>query len=404
MLGVADELDGFLTELTGEMLLDSLHDTVAIGPSQLITDSAPLNSIEGEMISWAEANRFLYSCHLDLTYRCNQKCLHCYNPNAQERLNGETAITEELTFSELVQLLDQLVELGVFRIILSGGEASLHPDFWGIIQAARKRGFCVELYSNGINFTDEVAKQLKELGIHKVSLSLYSHEPALHEEITGIPGSWDRTVQAFKLLEMHDIQSAFKCIPMKTTVSGYFATKQLGRSLADSVSMDMSLSAGYRGNLAPLDLQPTEAQMTEIFLEEIELGDLKKKVTLDLASSPCGAGKKSLCVAPNGNIYPCTGFPYLLGNIRENNLRNIWTEGFSGNSFLKEWKHTKISDFQECGTHDYCDYCPEVCAGAAWLATGDYLATSESSCRQARAYQQAVKILDHDAPCERQSP
>jgi AdoMet-dependent heme synthase len=390
MLGVADELDVFLAELADEMLLENPPGTSVTGFSQPIADSAALNSIEGEMIAWAEANHFLYSCHLDLTYRCNQKCIHCYNPNAQERLNGETAITEELKLSELVQLLDQLVELGVFRIILSGGEASLHPAFWGIIHAARKRGFCVELYSNGINFTDEVTKRLKDLGIHKVSLSLYSHEPALHDEITGIPGSWDRTVQVFKLLKRHNIQSAFKCIPMKSTVSGYFATKQLGASLADSVSMDMSLSAGYRENLSPLDLQPTEAQMTEIFSREIEQGNLKKEVKLDLTSSPCGAGKKSLCIAPNGNIYPCTGFPYSLGNIRESRLKKVWLESFVGKGFLAKWKETKISDFKECGTHDYCNYCPEVCAGAAWLATGNYLAASESSCRQARAYQQAT--------------
>ena len=144
--------------------------------------------------------------------------------------------------------------------------------------------------------------------------------------------------------------------------------------------------------------------MTEIFFQEIERGDLKKKVTLDIASSPCGAGKKSLCVAPNGNIYPCTGFPYPLGNILVNSLKNIWQEGFSCNGFLAAWKQTKISDFKECGTHDYCDYCPEVCAGAAWLATGDYLTASESSCRQARAYQQAVKMLDHDALSKRQLP
>jgi len=153
----------------------------------------------------------------------------------------------------------------------------------------------------------------------------------------------------------------------------------------------MSLSAGYRDNLSPLDLQPTEAQMTEIFIQEIEQGNLKKKVKLDLTSSPCGAGKKSLCIAPNGNTYPCTGFPYPLGNILNGGIKNIWLKSFTDQGFLSNWKQTKISDFKECGIHDYCDYCPEVCAGAAWLATGDYLAASESSCRQARAYQQALE-------------
>ena len=390
-LDVTEALDDYLAELASEMLLTG-SDKDRHSACQIDGNAAPDANIESEMIEWAGNNGFLYSCHLDLTYRCNQKCLHCYNPNALERRIGAPSVSDELSTDEVTNLFDQLAALGVFRIILSGGEATLRPDLITILQAARQRGFCVELYSNGLGLCETFVEKLSSLGIHKVSLSLYSHDAQLHDQVTGIPGSWVQTVKSFRLLRKQGIQTACKSIPMASTIDGYFETKQLGVSLADSVSMDMSLSAGYGDNLSPLGLQPTERQMMDVFKKEIEQGKLKKQITLKLDKPPCGAGYKSLCIGPDGNIYPCTGFPYLLGNIRQHELPNIWRGSTTGTGFLSKWQKTRIADFDECGSHDYCDYCPEVCAGAAWLATGNYLAASQSSCKQARAYQQAVKL------------
>lgn len=390
---VDDELEIFIASLEEELLLNTSACIDAAMADTDIPTSEGLD-IEQEMITWAGNNGFLYGCHLDLTYCCNQACLHCYNPDAPLRRTGGFAANAELTTAEIIKLLDQLVELGVFRIILSGGEATLRRDLLEILHAARKRGFCVELYSNGLGFTDSFVSSLQKLGIHKVSLSLYSHQPQAHDQITGVTGSWDQTVNSFRLLKQHGMQTACKSIPMHNTIDGYFETKDFCATLADSVSMDMSVSAGYGNNQTPLELQPTEEQMAAVFSQEIREGRFKKQVSLDLNQPPCGAGHKSLCIGPDGNIYPCTGFPYPLGNIRHDDLSAIWQKSYAGSGFLATLRQITIADFDECGSHDYCDYCPEVCAGAAWLATGNYRAASQSSCRQAMAYQQAVMLTE----------
>jgi radical SAM protein with 4Fe4S-binding SPASM domain len=394
-LGVIEEIDSFLADLSAAGLLSQPNgNNEALAYSHSEIEGCLDYNIENEMIDWCRENEFLYSCHLDITYNCNQKCIHCYNPNAKDRRESNNQITNELTYTEINLLLNKLIDIGVFKIIISGGEPTLRNDFLKIIQEARNKGFCVELFSNGINLNEATIAKLSQLGIHKISLSVYSHIPELHDNITGIKGSWDKTVLAFAFLKKHNIQTAFKCITMKSTISGYFETKQMGNALADQVIMDMSITAGYERNMKPLDLQPSEEQITSVLLQEMKQGELFKNNTkINPETPPCGAGIISLCIAPNGNIYPCTGFPLLMGNTRKDDLIKLWRKSFSGKNSLSKWKNIKIADLNECGKHEYCKYCPEICPGASWLATGSYLNPSESSCRQARAYQKAIELM-----------
>lgn len=394
VLQVSDELPDFLESLIAEGLIQRECEPL-IERSPLTKGKKAITTIklEKEMIEWAGVNGFLFGCHLDLTYRCNQKCVHCFNPNALERRQVEKSstqqVTNELSTIEIYSLMDSLAALGVFHLTLSGGEATLRKDFWELFEYAKKLGFCVELYSNGLNLSECFVKRLKRYWPHKVSISVYSDDPKQHDSITGVQGSWQKSVNALKQLRNAGIRTAFKCIPTKDTINSYFKIKSFGESIADIVTMDMSLTPGYGGNLHPLSMLPSENQIKMILNQEVE-NTSKPFVPLDIDSSPCGAGRKSLCVSPEGEIYPCNGFPVSLGNIHTTNICDLWSKADIGDHFLAKWRRTKIKDFHECGKHEYCSYCPEVCAGAAWLATGDYLSKNESSCRQAKAYHHVV--------------
>ncbi len=275
MLGVADELDGFLGELTKEMILFKENSANASHLNYCAEcDSRQQDhNIYKEMLNWAVDNGFLFSCHFDLTYQCNQKCFHCFNPNAQSRFKGNGFsigyVAKELETNEILLAIDDLYELGCFNLTLSGGEATLRTDFLNIVQYARKLGFCVELYSNGQILDKKFVDKLEKYWLHKVSISIYSSDADEHDAFTGVKGSWQKSINAFKFLQQLNIKTAFKCIPTKLTINKYFDIISLGSILADSVTMDMTIAPGYGKNLHPISYLADENEMIAIFAKEI---------------------------------------------------------------------------------------------------------------------------------------
>ena len=92
---------------------------------------------------------------LELTYRCNNKCVHCYC-NLPE--NDEHAMQDELTTEEIKKLLDDLASMGSIWLLITGGEPLLRPDFEEIYLHAKKKGFLITLFSNGTLINENIIK------------------------------------------------------------------------------------------------------------------------------------------------------------------------------------------------------------------------------------------------------
>src|SRR5258707_10288302 len=120
------------------------------------------------------------SVHLDVTYRCNERCVHCYLDHDDRG---------EMTTAEIKGILDQLAEAGVFFLTLSGGEPFMRKDFFEIVAHARSLLFNVKVKTNGLLIREKEAQQLRALGVETVQISVYSQRPEIHDEITKIKGS-----------------------------------------------------------------------------------------------------------------------------------------------------------------------------------------------------------------------
>lgn len=90
---------------------------------------------------------------LEITRRCNLRCPHCF-------VEGGTARGSELPTDHILGLLEEWARMGVFSVVITGGEPTLHPDFLTIVEHAHRLGFTISIASNGMALTEKVASKL----------------------------------------------------------------------------------------------------------------------------------------------------------------------------------------------------------------------------------------------------
>jgi len=147
-------------------------------------------------------------CVLHITNLCNLKCKHCY-ASAGNELNNE------LTYDEIIDIIDQLAEMNINYITVSGGEPLARKDVYEIIQYIKSKNINVMITTNGTLIDEEVVKKLKELKIDSVQVSMDSHIPEIHDKFRGVEGSFDRAVQAIKLCKKNNIKINIMWIKME---------------------------------------------------------------------------------------------------------------------------------------------------------------------------------------------
>lgn len=416
-----DELNDFIQELADSGLISSANHIKNTNNQPTITSNAEnsettsANTLESEMKNWVESKGLIYAVHWEMTYRCNEVCIHCYNPGAAHEIHEKPQRnTDELTTQEALHLLEIMAEQGVMRLTLTGGEVTLRKDFLQILARARNLGFMVVIFTNGLKIKDTLLTQIAELWPHGIEISIYSHIPEKHDAITGVKGSFERSLQTLRKFRESGIRTTYKTTLMKTTVADYHETRELGIKSAESVILTTMMSPGVDGKKAPLNHALSFSQLIALSAtpeSPLYVGNQKegwRKANLNNRKmKPCGAGHASLAVTPDGDIFPCLAFPMKLGNIRTTGFEGVVQQQksrpispvknfseLSSSQLLAAWQSIRIEDLRECGTHDRCEWCGDICPGDAYVQTKDPLAAAENHCREAYARMTASQEIN----------
>ena len=139
----------------------------------------------------------IIKAQLELTYRCNLHCRHCYT----DPYNGKEFFPRELTVTEIQRLLGEMHELGVVWLNLTGGDIFMHPDFFEIYEAANRQGFLLQLYTNGTLFTRAIIERLKTLPPFTIDISCHSVNEERFDWFTQVPGSYRAFMRGMTLLQ-----------------------------------------------------------------------------------------------------------------------------------------------------------------------------------------------------------
>ncbi len=247
------------------------------------------------------------SVQLDLTYRCNERCVHCYLDHDDHG---------EMTTAEIKDLLDQMADAGVFYLTISGGEIMMRRDFFAILEHARLRTFCIKLKTNGVLIREKEAQRLRDLGVESVQISIYSHRSEVHDEITKMPGSFRQSIEAVRFLRAQGLLVTMANVLMTQNAADYKSVRLLAAELDAKFIIDPTITPMMDGDRSILNLNVDKAALAEVFRNGDLVGNVEEfcapptSVDADaLDSLPCSAGHTACYVSPYGDVYPCVQFP-----------------------------------------------------------------------------------------------
>jgi len=278
---------------------------------------------------------------IEMTAKCNEKCVHCYADSHPER-------TEILTIEEIKKALDNAAELGDPLVQFTGGDPFIHPDLLEAVQHASTLNFRgIEIYTNGLLLNDERLEQLLPYR-PRFAFSVYSHDAETHDSITLVPGSFERTMRGIKRAVDAGLIVRANAVIMKQN-KGH--ERELQKYLYEEIGIPWNMigfdtinemgRGEFMDYVLDLDQQPPRTHKPADFedLPSKSNNRVGPDVASDSSPSPqqqkpiattAPAKKRTtqrsgkLCVSYSGDVFPCIfARQNWLGHIGENTLSEM---------------------------------------------------------------------------------
>ncbi len=246
---------------------------------------------------------------IELTFRCNFRCVHCY---CNLPLNDREGIETELETEEVCRILDQIAEAGCLWLLITGGEPLLRKDFLDIYEYAKKKGFIPTLFTNGTLLTPEIADALVEWPPFEVEITLYGATKETYEKITGIPGSFKRCQKGIEMLLERNIPLGLKTMAMTVNQEEIHQMKAYAHDLGVSFRFDPLLNARLDGSKSPCHFRLSPEEVVRLDLnDEKRIKEWQKLYDKSKGLFPndrlflCGAGVSTFHIDPYGRMSVC---------------------------------------------------------------------------------------------------
>jgi radical SAM protein with 4Fe4S-binding SPASM domain len=314
--------------------------------------------------------------HIDLTYRCNLRCVHCYLTEGKKQLECST--------EEIKDILEQIAEAGTLYLTLSGGEIFLRKDLPEIVRHARKLHFAVRLLTSGTLIDEGMIDEIAEWHPELVAFSVYDLDPGVHDAITKRKGSLSKTLKIISALKERGVPIKISSVLMQSNINGYRRLYSFAKEIGAQFQVDYRITPKTDGSQAPLRYHITDQQARQvlgdpIFSKEYESDpDPLQGYSGVFNEIPCGAAHMSCYISPYGVVTPCIQVPMECGSLRERSFSEIW----SGSPELKAFRAIRFSDIPKCANCKLFAYC-RPCPGLNLVETGSLFTPPPRVCKEA---------------------
>lgn len=339
-----------------------------------------MNSLREEIARKYLQEHHIKSVLFEITHRCPCDCIHCLLVKNPEH---------ELSFEEIINVLDQLRDEGAYELGITGGEPFLRSDLPEILKYARKKQFVLYLLTTGIFIGKAEAELLRSVDIQQVEISLLGAHAETHDAVMRHPGAFDKMIRGVELLRELSVKVKFKTTLLKQNWEQLHEMENLAKRYGADYAANVYVTPRTDGSTSPQEHALTEKELAHIDFNLIYGGLIPGEENTPGALLKCLAGITTAGISPRGDIYPCIILPESLGNIRERSLKDIWHDNTV--PFLNSLRELKPADVAECFHCSYKSLCKR-CPGITYLETGNVCGVSPTACMIAKTYHH---LLNH---------
>jgi radical SAM protein with 4Fe4S-binding SPASM domain len=301
---------------------------------------------------------------IEVTRRCPLECQHCYN---NLPMGDQNARSREMTTQEHFKMLDELVEMGCFWLLYTGGEIFARKDFLEIYTYAKEKGFLITLFTNGTLITETVADYLAEWPPFAIEITLYGRTKEAYEALTQIPGSYDRCIRGIKLLRERGLPLKLKTVATSINKHEISAMRQFAEEeLGVEFKMDGQINPRIDCSQSPLAVRLTPEEVVALDMSAPKgVSEYRRLAQRDAENPPnlgqndsvyfCGGGMNSFAINAYGEMGICVISQQETFDVRHSGLKPAWENSLHD---LRTTKRTRATKCVQCRIQSLCGMCP----------------------------------------------
>ncbi len=301
---------------------------------------------------------------LEITQSCNLRCLHCYN----HWITDDKSMKETNSPKRIIKTLKRLFALNDIKSVgITGGEPFLVKGIEEVFMFLKKQNKMVTIISNGTLISLEQIKFLQKNDIGLIEISLHSVYPEVHDTITGIKGSWERTVQTIRSMRENFLQVVPVIVLTKHNYEHIVETLRFMIELKLPVIMVNRYNIGGRGIENNKDLLIDYKELNETFRKINDAAPtFRQRITSNVCTPFCllnprdfpniGFGscgnnplQRPITLEINGNLRMCNHSPTIMGNIFSDKMEDIFSS-----EYVHSWAKITPDYCMDCSIYDNC--------------------------------------------------
>lgn len=306
----------------------------------------------------------LQSLIFEVTQQCNHACRHCYNVWHANPAYPQGILDTKRTLDLLAQVLDETI---CPHVTLTGGEPLMRQDLLKILEFLQRRHIRTTVISNGRLLDRARIGSLLDHGVGLFELPLLSHNRAVHDELSGISGAWDRVLAAMAEIRLQHGQVVTAFVATQLNIDHLYEAIRLAFAFGARGIMLNRFNPGGRGRAYLEELLPTASQVEKALrVAESASQEFGLPISCSIPIQPClidtsrfphlgfgfcsaGSDRAYYTLDPLGNVRPCNHTDFILGNLFETSIPEL----IAGEKMCA-FKRTIPAYCQPCSRREEC--------------------------------------------------